>query len=486
MQLIYVTIRPLNREDSVLYFPPEAFGPFRVLHQIGAGTLGPVFRALRAGHAVGSWRSKCFVSISRPNNRRRWCASSTQLVEETSRHPNIAAPIAAGLEEGGTAYLAQEYAVGESLDVVLAEPGPLSIEDALAARRCSCRRHRSRGRTGRSSRLLHPRDILFSVGWRARHRLRHRGRAVGRRRTGADEAAVFPPDGPSGYLLARRDRVRSITGKRVSARNLEIRAAARVESGDAMGRRVGRIRRLRPSGPGARMRSASRRCERMRRLRPARVPLACRPLRHWCGRQIRIGVRPSSQPDSIRAIPQSAGHSGRRRRTPILDRPTEIEPAERRSFCVGSRAVNDNVRSAEPCRAAAAVRPGILLVVLAAVAALAFYLLRSSDATSPHARPASTRRRSTCRRDHQAPRRRHQSTNPRHRRPCATSPSLPAPTPSRRASGAMRPRAASGHDRKFAGSIDAGECRRRGERTRARKNSAGACAIWRSDRIPFV
>src|SRR4029079_11991177 len=37
----YVTIRLLTREDSVLYFPPEAFGPFRVLHQIGAGTPGP-------------------------------------------------------------------------------------------------------------------------------------------------------------------------------------------------------------------------------------------------------------------------------------------------------------------------------------------------------------------------------------------------------------------------------------------------------------
>ena len=35
----------LAHDDSVLYFPPEAFGPFRVLHQIGAGTLGPVFRA---------------------------------------------------------------------------------------------------------------------------------------------------------------------------------------------------------------------------------------------------------------------------------------------------------------------------------------------------------------------------------------------------------------------------------------------------------
>src|SRR5688572_16688196 len=29
VQRIYVTIRPLSREDSILYFPPEAFGPFR-------------------------------------------------------------------------------------------------------------------------------------------------------------------------------------------------------------------------------------------------------------------------------------------------------------------------------------------------------------------------------------------------------------------------------------------------------------------------
>ena len=58
VQRIHVTIRPLNREDSVLYFPPEAFGPFRVLHQIGAGTLGPVFRAYEPADAADERRDR--------------------------------------------------------------------------------------------------------------------------------------------------------------------------------------------------------------------------------------------------------------------------------------------------------------------------------------------------------------------------------------------------------------------------------------------
>src|SRR5260370_11181564 len=31
--------------EAAGFAPPDAFGRFRVLHQIGAGTLGPVFRA---------------------------------------------------------------------------------------------------------------------------------------------------------------------------------------------------------------------------------------------------------------------------------------------------------------------------------------------------------------------------------------------------------------------------------------------------------
>src|SRR5947208_16776436 len=50
LQQFDATIKRLPEEPSLHTeaagaSPPDAFGPFRVLHQIGAGTLGPVFRA---------------------------------------------------------------------------------------------------------------------------------------------------------------------------------------------------------------------------------------------------------------------------------------------------------------------------------------------------------------------------------------------------------------------------------------------------------
>ena len=44
-------VSPRSPEETSLHTeatgsaPPDAFGPFRVLHQVGAGALGPVFRA---------------------------------------------------------------------------------------------------------------------------------------------------------------------------------------------------------------------------------------------------------------------------------------------------------------------------------------------------------------------------------------------------------------------------------------------------------
>jgi 2-methylisocitrate lyase-like PEP mutase family enzyme len=34
----------MTRDDPAAFVPPPSFGPFRVLHQIGIGALGPVFR----------------------------------------------------------------------------------------------------------------------------------------------------------------------------------------------------------------------------------------------------------------------------------------------------------------------------------------------------------------------------------------------------------------------------------------------------------
>ena len=83
------------------------------------------------------------------------------LVGAHINHPNIAAPIAAGLEHG-VAYLAQEYAIGDSLDVVLRERGPLAIEEvaALVASLDGAIDHAAR--RGVSHGMLHPRDIILA------------------------------------------------------------------------------------------------------------------------------------------------------------------------------------------------------------------------------------------------------------------------------------------------------------------------------------
>ena len=156
----YVNIRPLNREDSVLYFPPEAFGPFRVLHQIGAGTLGPVFRAYEPGRdrlvAV-----KVFRLDLTPEQTAALVAALDQLLAKRLHHPSIAAPVATGLETGA-AFLAQDYVVGESLDVVLRERGSLPLDEALHIVESIAAAIDAAADANVTHGSLHPRDIIVS------------------------------------------------------------------------------------------------------------------------------------------------------------------------------------------------------------------------------------------------------------------------------------------------------------------------------------
>ena len=157
----YVTIRPLTREDSVLYFPPEAFGPFRVLHQIGAGTLGPVFRA----HDPAAERLvaiKVFRLDISPEQAAALVRELEQLIARDIAHRAVAAPIAAGID-GDAAYLAMEYVVGDSLDVTAGVGGPTPMADVVrivdgmagAIDACAAR--------GVHHGLLHPRDVILGA-----------------------------------------------------------------------------------------------------------------------------------------------------------------------------------------------------------------------------------------------------------------------------------------------------------------------------------
>src|SRR5579885_1940713 len=109
--------------------PPDAFGPFRVLHQIGAGTLGPVFRAYDAERerlvAV-----RLFKLDLPPERVHQLAAELEQLTTAELSHPAMAVPLAAGIT-GVTAYLAQDYVAAESLDLAVREYGPAPPADAL-------------------------------------------------------------------------------------------------------------------------------------------------------------------------------------------------------------------------------------------------------------------------------------------------------------------------------------------------------------------
>lgn len=108
--------------------PPDAFGPFRVLHQIGAGALGPVFRAYDAQQerlvAV-----KLFRLDLTPERLPQLVAGFQRLIDAKLVHPAVAAPIATGLV-GTSAYLAQDFVAADSLEIVIREFGPVPPDEA--------------------------------------------------------------------------------------------------------------------------------------------------------------------------------------------------------------------------------------------------------------------------------------------------------------------------------------------------------------------
>jgi hypothetical protein len=109
--------------------PPEGFGPFRVLHQIGAGAQGPVFRAYEPDQdklvAV-----KLFRLDLPPERVHQLVASLEALIAADVTHPAIAAPIATGIT-GVSAYLAQDFVAADSLDIVIRDHGAAPPLEAL-------------------------------------------------------------------------------------------------------------------------------------------------------------------------------------------------------------------------------------------------------------------------------------------------------------------------------------------------------------------
>ncbi len=122
-------LRKLTRDDPSAFAPPPAFGPFRVLHQVGVGALGPVFRTYEPTRdrlvAV-----KVFRLDVTPEQAQALADELSIAAEAGLFHPSVVEPIAAGVE-GTVAYRAEEYVAAETLDVALRHYAPAPIDKVL-------------------------------------------------------------------------------------------------------------------------------------------------------------------------------------------------------------------------------------------------------------------------------------------------------------------------------------------------------------------
>jgi serine/threonine-protein kinase len=100
-----------------------------VLHQVGVGTLGPVFRTYEPTRdrlvAV-----KVFRLDITPEQAQALADELSKAAEAGLFHPSVVEPIAAGVE-GTVAYRADEYVAAETLDVAMRHYAPAPIEKAL-------------------------------------------------------------------------------------------------------------------------------------------------------------------------------------------------------------------------------------------------------------------------------------------------------------------------------------------------------------------
>ena len=144
------------------YSPPPAFGRFKLLHQIGAGVLGPVFRTHDPDHehlvAV-----KAFTLDLTPEQASVLSDEFSRLAGLEFDSPCVTAPVAAGVEDF-VPYAAAPYVSGESLDAAIRQYGPAPAGDAIRLVGHVAEAIDAAARLGVFHGSLHPRDILVTPG----------------------------------------------------------------------------------------------------------------------------------------------------------------------------------------------------------------------------------------------------------------------------------------------------------------------------------
>ncbi len=140
---------------------PDAFGPFRVLHQIGAGALGPVFRAYdQSGDRLVA--VKLFQVELAPERVHQLVADFERLIAAGLNRPGIAAPIATGIA-GNSPYLVEEFVSADSLDVLIRDYGPAPAANAAQIAVQLAGALDFAAVVNITHGALHPRDVLLST-----------------------------------------------------------------------------------------------------------------------------------------------------------------------------------------------------------------------------------------------------------------------------------------------------------------------------------
>jgi len=136
-------------------------GPYRVLHQLGAGVLGPVFRAhdTKANALVAI---KLFRLDATPEQARDLAAALEALCARLPRHPCIVTAQAAGLD-GSAAWLAEDYFAADTLDARLKRRSAGGLRAVLPVLSQIAEALDAAADAGVYHGTLHPRDVLVST-----------------------------------------------------------------------------------------------------------------------------------------------------------------------------------------------------------------------------------------------------------------------------------------------------------------------------------
>jgi serine/threonine protein kinase len=152
----------LSLDESASFTAPSAFGPFRVLHQIGSGVLGPVFRTYDPQRdrliAVKAFRLDLV-----PEDVARLAEAFRRLAAASPSHPGLVPAVDGGLE-GATAFLAMDYIAGETLDVAFRHLAPAPLDRALPVLTQIADALDAGWAAGLGHGALHPRDVFLTAG----------------------------------------------------------------------------------------------------------------------------------------------------------------------------------------------------------------------------------------------------------------------------------------------------------------------------------